>query len=140
MKAITKLKSKINRKFWRVIRLINPRAYVNYLASDPHDFMAQEDSLCFETRYWLKRAYKVHVSVQDVPLGDLDSHWDTAYDGERYIQYNSLRKLKKLIEDAEYENKKRSREGSEIFIKYFTALAALVAALTAIANLIISSH
>ena len=117
MKAITKLKWKINRRFWRVVKLINPIAYANYLASDPDDFMAQEDSLCFETRYWLKRAHKFHVSVQDIPLENLDNHWKAAYDGERYIQYNSLRKLKKLTEDAEYENKRRSREGSEIFIK-----------------------
>ena len=43
------------------------------------------------------------------------------------------------MEDAEYEKARRRREGRELWVKYFTAIAAAVAALASLANLYFSN-
>ncbi len=76
----------------------------------------------------------LHVIFTDrVPL---KSHWQSGYFNERLLDSNTLRKLKKMVEDAEYERSRRKREGREILIKWFTAIAATIGALGGLATLV----
>lgn len=104
------------------------------------DWESREDLLCIETTECIRRGDRVHVSVTDIPLPtEAKSHWQTAYHGETYLEYETLRRLKKLVEDAEYERARRKREGRELWVKYFTAGAAALAALASLANLYLTS-
>jgi len=81
----------------------------------------------------MKRADRVHVTTAEIPLPEnSESHWQTAYDGDRFLPYHTLAKFKRAVEAAEYERSKRRRERNELWVKYFTALAATVAALASV--------
>jgi len=77
--------------------------------------------------------------VYDVPhpeLGEDDPRiWREGNTG-RYIEWNTLRKIKTLVEDAECERSKRKREGRKSWIKWITAIAAIIAALGGLATLV----
>jgi hypothetical protein len=48
--------------------------------------MLAEDLMCIESREYLKRARRVHVTVSEVlSPGQSESDWQTAYDGDRYL-------------------------------------------------------
>jgi hypothetical protein len=88
-----------------------------------------------ESQHWIRRGDEVHLSVYDIPKeGEHEEHWDTGPYGTRYLSERILRVFKKRVEDAEYERDKRKREGREIWIKYFTAAVAALAALASMVN------
>jgi hypothetical protein len=125
---------------WRVVKLLNRKAYLRHAADnpdcDPEDIQAL---LCLDTNKWVRRGARVNVWVDDIPLPEgVRTHWETAYDGAGYVPWDTLRKLQKIVEDAEYEKSRRRREGRELWVKYFTAIAAALAALASFANLYFS--
>jgi len=93
-----------------------------------------------ESHQWMRRAEKVHLSVYDIPLIEHEELWETGPHGTGYLSDRVLRSLQKQVEDAEYERDRRGREGREIWIKYVTGGAALLAAAASIANLILTAH
>src|SRR5678815_4712131 len=108
----------VSKRYWNVVKHFNRLAYLKNLldkAYDASDYQEEIDEvLTTETDIWNKRASKVHVSVADIPLPEgYKSHWGEGMTGP-YIKWDSLRKLKKLVEDAEYERKRRKREGREL--------------------------
>jgi hypothetical protein len=114
----------------------------NQIESQRHFECAEFDDevLHIESQEWLARAGSVHISVYDIPLaGEHEGHWATGPYGDRYLSDKVFRLLKKQVEDAEYERDRRKREQREVRIKYFTATAALLAALASIANLLLSA-
>lgn len=95
--------------------------------------MLSDDLMCIESNEYMKRARRVHVSIYDLPLpDDSGSYWTQTYDGEHCIKYPTLTKFKKLVEDAEYERRKRRREGKEHWIKWITVIGAIIAALASV--------
>jgi hypothetical protein len=94
-----------------------------------------------ESLAWIARAEIVHLSVYDIPsANEHEEHWETGPHGTRYLSDRVLRTLQKQVEDAEYERDRRRREGREIWIKYVTGGAAVLAAAASIANLILTAH
>lgn len=84
--------------------------------------------MCVESEEYVERARRVNVSLSDVPLAEDHEYWRDAYDGARYIQNPSLTRFKKMVCDAEYEHRKRNREGYEVLVKWATAVAAIIGA------------
>jgi hypothetical protein len=129
--------------YWEIVRRVNFKAYLRHMIDlsgnefDPEADCMIEDLLYLETKEWVRRAERVHISPShDIPLpSNGKAHWQRSYDGSTYLKDESLRKLKKLVEDAEYEKSRRKREGRELWIKWFTAIAAGLAALASIGNL-----
>jgi len=119
-----------------VLKHINRIAYLKHVLDEAEDwseyFEEVEEVLTTETAIWTKRASKVNVSVVEVPLKQgQTSHWKQGdYGGGRYIDWDALRRLKILVEDREYELKRRKREGGELWVKWFTAIMAAIGALT----------
>lgn len=144
MHLLRRIRHKIKGPYWSLVRRLNPKAYLRHeIACDPecHDWGSREDLLSIETTEWTRRAERIHISVADIPLPEkAESHWKTAYDGTGYLPYDSLRKLKRAVEDAEYQRDRRKREGREMWVKYFTAGAAALAALASLANLYFTSR
>ena len=98
----------------------------------------QEDLLCIDTAKWVRRADRVHISPGEIPLPEgCESHWVTAYDGDTFLRPGTLCRLQKMVEDREHEMKRRSREGHELGIKWFTAVAAAVAAAASLWNVFV---
>jgi hypothetical protein len=126
----------LRKRYWSMVKHFNRVAYLRNVletAPDPFDYEEERDELlATETSIWVKRASKVHVSVSDIPLPPEEtSHWKQSNTGwGEYFNWDTLRKFKKMVEDAEYEHKRRNREGRELLIKWFTAVAAAIGALT----------
>jgi hypothetical protein len=94
-----------------------------------------------ESQQWLARAERAHLSVYDIPLAhEHEEHWDMGPHGARYLSDRVFRTLKKQVEDAEYDRSRRRREGREMWVKYFTAGAAALAALASLLNLYLTSR
>ncbi len=84
-----------------------------------------DEILAIESAMWTKRGYKVHVGVAEIPLAKGEtSHWASRPNGS-HLSFDVLRQLKKRVEHAEYERSRRKREAREIWIKWFTAIAAM---------------
>jgi hypothetical protein len=136
------IRYKLRYHYWQLVRRINLKAYLRHeIDCDPegNNWELREWLMCIETDEYMKRAARVHVSLSDIPIPEKSmNHWKTADDGERYLPYNTLLKLKKMVEDAEYERDRRRRESNELRIKYFTALAAGIAAVSSFINLYLS--
>lgn len=142
MRRVLRLKNSINRFWWQLVKRVSRRRYFKHLSDadpDGDDPTVHQDYLFFETRHWQRRAEKVHVSVSDIPLEDGKSHWETGYDRLSYIRWSPLRKLKKLVIDAEYEKTRRKREGRELWVKYVTVVAAVLGAIASLVNLLITA-
>jgi sulfur relay (sulfurtransferase) DsrC/TusE family protein len=144
-KLVKRLRWKINTRYWAFVKRFNRKAYLSHViqaTEDLSDCEEYEELLLLETNEWTRRADRVHISVRDIPLSeDATTHWAPGhYNRESYLPYETLRKLKKLVEDAEYERDRRKREGREIWVKYFTAGAAALAALASLANLYFTSR
>ncbi|HEY4359376.1 MAG TPA: hypothetical protein VGN17_00305 [Bryobacteraceae bacterium] len=93
-----------------------------------------ERVLDIETALWTKRAYRVYLSIDDLPMGsDETSLWrQNSFSPGSHLSWDALQKLKKMVEEAEYERRRRKHEGREIWIKWFTAIAAAIAAATGV--------
>jgi len=142
--ASFKWRYRITNRWWRLVARLNRIAYLRYLADDPDcDWEYIDELLCLDTREWTRRGAKVNVWVQNIPLPEgVTTHWK-ASEYLRYMSYlpqETLFKFRKLVEDAEYEKARRRREGRELWVKYFTAIAAALAALASFANLYFSSR
>jgi hypothetical protein len=100
------------------------------------DYFEEIDEIhCLETRGWPKRGDRVHLSIDDIPLAEgQTSHWRYACNGESYIVADSLRKFKEKVEEREYEYSRRRRERREMWVKWATAIAAVIAAAASVAN------
>jgi hypothetical protein len=126
----------MRKRYWSAVKHFNRLAYLRNVldtADDPFEYEQEMDELlATETSRWVKRAFNVHVSVSDIPLKQGEaSHWKDSHTGfGKHFNFETLRKFKKLVEDAEYERKRRNREGRELLIKWFTAVAAAIGALT----------
>ena len=143
---------RIEDAWWTIVARLNRKAYLRHFAADPiDDRNAPEELLCLETEELTRRGAKVNVWVRDIPLpegitrsGDPDAEpewpWKFAADYSEYIPSDILSKFRKLVEDAEYEKARRRREGRELWVKYFTAIAATLAALASLANLYFSNR
>jgi hypothetical protein len=81
----------------------------------------------------------VHVAVSDIHLEDGKSDWETGYERISYIRWSPLRKLKKLVIDAEEENTRRKREGRELLVKYVTVVAAVLGAICLYSEFLITA-
>src|SRR5437870_8556991 len=90
---------------WRIVSSVNRFAYLKHrmraFARDPNpdqaDYFEEMSELQFrETTIWLRRGYRLHLSVYDeIPLPDgCTSHLRDAYNGERYVEDKRLRKFK----------------------------------------------
>jgi hypothetical protein len=110
---------------------------LDHTASEDDDYWeTSEQILAIESETWTKRGYKVHVSVTEIPLPNGEtSYWVDGNSG-RHLNWDVLRQLKKRIEDAEYGRSRRKREGREIWIKWFTAIAATIGAIGELATLL----
>jgi hypothetical protein len=153
--------------YWRLMKKIRPVAYLRHKSDETWDLFEsdienagtneerrQQESMrdfeCseyldeirhIESQKWIARAENVHLSVYDIALlNDHEKHWDTGPHGSRYLADRVFRTLKKQVEDAEYERNRRKRESRELWIKYITAGAALLAAAASITNLIVTTH
>jgi len=132
--------------YWNLVNRFNRLAYLHHVAeteSDSEDFDIEtyEEILAIETRIWVERGNKVHVGVTDILDPGYNPHeiWLQSPTGT-YVEYTTLRKFKKLVEDAEYGRSKRKREGRESWIKWITAGAAIIAALGTLLSLYWTSH
>lgn len=138
------LRKSIREVYWTVIGHLDRAAYLRHvIEGDPigDDWDSREELLCIETAEWTRRGSKVNVGVTDIPLPEgKKTHWVTAFDGAGYVPWDTLRKFKKTVEDAEYERGRRRREGRELWVKYFTAGAAALAALASLLNLYFASQ
>jgi len=134
------------RIYWGCVKRVSRLAYLHHVVDScsPDSFCEVEDEvheiLVTESGKWCKRANKVHVAVSDIQLPEgATSHWNESnYGHGSYIGWDTLRKFKKLVEDAEYERRKRKREGRELWVKWFTAVAATIAALASLLTLYFS--
>jgi len=117
----------------RLVASLNEHSYPDYEEE-------VEELAILESDYWLKRARGVYLSVIDVPLKEgEDGHWLNAIYVERsFVRPSALNVLIRMVETAEYERKKRSREGTELWIKWFTAVVSLIAASASVWNLILT--
>jgi hypothetical protein len=118
--------------YWSVVKKFNRLAYLRHivdssLGSDDLDWEYYEEMLTIETRIWINRGTKVHLAISDVPHKEGDHPWKEGSYG-RFVEWDTLRKFKKVVEDGEYERNRRRRE-------WITAIGVIVAALGALANL-----
>jgi hypothetical protein len=128
------------RFYWdELVKRLNRLAYLKHVIATS-DYLEDEieEALSIETYQWEKRGVKVNLVMRDVPLPKGEKLYSDSMYGE-IPTWETLRHFKKMVEDAEYERDKRKREGREIGVKYFTAVAATLAALASLANLYLSS-
>lgn len=145
--------------YWRVLERWWPKRYFNLMIGfickayeadlkkaededERRDILGQRDFECSEyegklqsIRFFEMRARgeQVYVSLDDVPLVEgQKSHWEMGQHGTYYVCPKSFRALAKLVETAEYERDKHKRERREIWIKYFTAIAAAIGAIASV--------
>ncbi len=140
---LRRLGCRIRRARGRLVKVFSLRAYLKHeIDIDPEgeDREAIEAYLSIETQHWLKRADRVHVGVADIPTVDNESQWMQTYDGLSCLKWEPLRRLKRLVEDAEYERTRRKHEGREFLLKWFTAVFAALAALASIWNVYLTTR
>ena len=83
----------------------------------------------------LARGGKFYINVDDIALPEGETnHWEMGEHGTWFIRPQSRRALGKKVSDAEYEDRKRKRERLEVWIKFYTAVAATIAAAMGIAT------
>ncbi len=117
---------------------VNYLKYLHHVVDTTFDSVdceqEMEEILVIESEMWRKRANKVHVSSCDIPLPEGKQLWHACryQQYETYLNGDTLRKLKRLVEDAEYERAKRKRDKHESWVKWVTALAAIVGAVTGV--------
>ena len=116
----TRLRSKFGTRYWQVD--VSASKYLQHEIDTAHEEDAWEPRLWLmsvETREYLKRARRVHVSPSDIqPLANNETIWKE-YDGERFMSDPTLTRFKAMVCDAEYQHKKRNREGYEVLVKCF---------------------
>ncbi len=159
--------AKVNKAYWSLVRRTKPVAYLRHRADEIWKLFdddvanartnaerSQQEAMrqfeCseytdeirrIESLAWIARAETVHLSVYDIPLAnEHEEHWETGPHSTRYLSDRAFRTLQKQVEDAEYERDRRRREGREIWIKYVTGGAAVLAAAASIANLILTAR
>jgi hypothetical protein len=136
------LKMRVKRLYWALVNRVNRLTYLHHLVDNCHpdslyDYEQEiEELLMTESRIWIKRAERVHVAVSDIPFADpaKTSHWNVChyFEGMQYLDWDTLRKFKALIEDKEYERRRRTHEGREIWIKWVTVVAAIIGAVASL--------
>lgn len=128
--------SLIRGTYWGLVRTVNPIAHFRHgVERDPEDWDSIEVLRRLETNAVMRRADRAHISLSEIPLPDgCDTHWDKD-DGGGCLHHASLCRLQKLVEDREHELRRRKREGRELWIKWFTAVAAAVGGLGGAATL-----
>jgi hypothetical protein len=143
--SIRNFKTRLRHLYWlQIVRRVNVKAYLRHLIDADQDFEDQtirDDLACIETKEYMARARRVHMTLAEIPYppGE-ETHWFDAYDGDRYLHYLTLTRVKKAVEDAEYERKKRRREGAELSIKWLTVIGAIIGAVAGVINLYITAH
>jgi hypothetical protein len=129
--------------YWKLVEKFDKHAYLNHLLdsgdpnSDPDGYAElTREAFVIETKKWTKRGMKVNVSVWDVAPRK-EGEQGPWRDGETgsYIEFDTLQKFKRLVEDREYEREKRKREGREAWIKWWTAFFAFFGGVGAIVAL-----
>lgn len=135
---LTGLRKRIQSGYWRaLLRIVHRRAYLRHLiysySANYEEVMPEIDELeVLDTAHWTKRGRAVHLDISDVSLPDgTTSHWRQGMCGLQ-ARSESLRKFKIMVENAEYERKRRNREGREVLIKYWTAGTSSLAAIGAL--------
>src|SRR5258708_4130820 len=100
----TKLRRTIRKRYWNVVKRVNRLAYLNHVVSSAPDMYEEmEEIQAIETRQWIKRGYRVHLDVNDIPIPEGQGpHWIDGSAGS-FVAWDTLRKFKKMVEDAEYE-------------------------------------
>jgi hypothetical protein len=145
---LVRLRSAARGIYWSFVEKVNRLAYLRHLLEDSGqeyiesdiDIEIYEEIQAMETRIWTKRGSDVHTDVTDlVDIAEHEEVWQESSKGQ-YIERDTLRKFKKLVEDAEYERSKRRREGRESWIKWITAGAAIIAALGTLLSLYLASR
>jgi hypothetical protein len=133
-----KFRYRLRYHYWQIVRRINVKKYLQHeIDNDPEGEadgpILSQDLMCIESDEYMKRARHVHVSIYDLPLPENSgTYWKQAYDGLHYLEYYTLTKFKRLVEDAEYERNKRRREGKEHWIKWITVIASTIAAIASL--------
>ena len=108
-------------------------ACIDAAPDDEPDWESQILLLASQTKRWVKRGRKINVYPNaDLPLPEgKRTHFE--YDlGCEHLSWRALRQFRKMVEDAEYERDKRKREKNEMWVKWVTMAAAIIAALGSI--------
>jgi hypothetical protein len=132
--------------FWRyLVKPFSDTAYWQHWMNtsevgDPDFQEAWEKLQVIETRRWLKRARQVYLGLDAVPLPEgQKSYWESGrFSEEEFVPDDVLRKLKVLVENAEGERIKRRKDEAEVWTKWITTIAAVIAAVASVWNLFLS--
>lgn len=132
--------------FWQyLVKPVSESAYHQHWMNvsewgDPDFDESWEGLQVIETQRWLKRARRVHLGLDSIPLPDgRTSHWEPGrFSPDGYVPDATLRQLKVLVEAAEGERITRRKDGAELWTKWITAIAAVVAAIASVWNLFLS--
>jgi len=130
-----KLRWKVLTYYWQIVKRVDLKAYLQHQVDITHEddqWEPEQDLACHETREYQKRARRVHVTIAAAIQPDQKECWLRSYDGDQFLESQTLARFKTLVEAAEYERDKRGREKKEMLVKYFTALAATIAAIASV--------
>lgn len=90
------------------------------------------------SRKLVRRADRVLVGLDEIPLPQGETaHWTEGSWNTSFLTPKSFRALLRRVEDAEYERAKRKREEREAKVKLYTAVAATIAAIAGLLNLVL---
>jgi hypothetical protein len=138
---LTRLRRAITNWYWNVVNRFSRLAYLHHVldgvgADELSNYGEEiEEIQALETEQWTRRGFRVHLSVNDIPVAEgQQPHWIEGATGS-FVDWDTLRRFKKMVEDAEYERSRRKREGREMWVKWFTAAAAAIAGVAALMNL-----
>lgn len=129
-----------HKRYWAVMKHVRYRDWLyeqidNHPEPDPQEV---EEFLVLDSEIWRKRGNRVNTSASEIPLPEgIKSHWHSSdynqYDA--YLDWETLRRFRKLVVAAEHEERQRKRASGEFWLKCFTAIAAATGAGIAIYNL-----
>jgi hypothetical protein len=98
-----KVRLSLRKGYWKVVRRFNREAFLRHVVEcdTRGDFREEEeDLLCIDTYKWKRRADRVHISPDEIPLQEgCEGHWVTAYDGDQFLRPVTLRRLQRMVED-----------------------------------------
>lgn len=91
-----------------------------------------------DTMALIRRAAKRYIDVrEDIdPSLDREWHWEEGPFGGYFLTSRSYRLLAKKVEEAEHDYRKRFWEAREGWLKVVTAIAAVIAAVASVYNVV----